>query len=447
MIRRLSFEPAVFTVHAAGMGLQKLRFRAVLVLDHGVQAVVRVLLRLGLRLPRSRMSALLSHGITARLVRSSLGLAAQGRRVILVTGTNGKTTTTALVVAALGGTVATNPGNHNFFCGLLDTLLSSTAETVVLEVDELWLPEVLRWLTPELLLVLNLFEDAWFRTPTPRFVIDRWRPALDASRTTILAWADDPNLVALFADQPVHWLVQAEASPSAALVQLCPACGGMLRRQGQHWICSCPIRHPAAAASAASIWALSADGTRMDPPPRACRPGFTIEPGLSGRINQRNGAFAAAAAVLLGEDPVVVAQRLRRFNHLPLRDHVYQLAGRDVRLLVAKNAAAWSALQDRLAGCSGVILLQQHSAATLDLSWLYDVPVDSLRGHCVGVCGNHALELAVWLTYSQVDFITAADPRDLVGRMPAGELLCISDLLGAYYVQSLAAESFAVGGA
>jgi lipid II isoglutaminyl synthase (glutamine-hydrolysing) len=423
--------------------LQRLRFQAVLAFDRGVQTAVRALTRLGLRLPASLMSALLSYGITARLMRSSLGLAALGRRVILVTGTNGKTTTTALVVAALGGTVATNPGNHNFFCGLLDTLLSSTAEIVVLEVDELWLPEVLRWLTPELLLVLNVLEDAWLRTPGPRFVIDRWRPALDASRTTILAWADDPGLVALFGDQPVHWLAQLEAAPPAALAQLCFACGGILRRQGQHWSCSCPIQHPTRTEPFASIWTLSADGARLDPPPRSRLPALAIEPGLNGRINGLNAAFAAAAAVLMGEEPVVVEQRLRRFDHLSLRDHVYQLAGRDVRLLVAKNAAAWQVLMDRLVGYSGLILLQQQSAATVDLSWLYDVPVERLRGHCVGVCGMHALDLAVWLTYSQVDFITAVDPRDLVRRMPAGELLCISDLLGAYYVESLADQSSA----
>jgi hypothetical protein len=159
---------------------------------------------------------------------------------------------------------------------------------------------------------------------------------------------------------------------------------------------------------------------------------------LLGQINQRNAAFASAAAILIEEEPAVVEQRLLRFNDLPLRDHVYQLAGRDVRLLVAKNAAAWTALQDRVTNCTGLILLQQQSSATIDMSWLYDVPVETLRGHSLGVCGKHALDLAVWLTYSQVDFITAADPRDLLGRMPAGELLCISDLQGAYYIKSLA---------
>ena len=438
MIRFLSFKSCAFSRRAADLAVQRLRFQATLAVDHTIQACVSALARLGIRLPSPLMSRLLSHGITARLMPSSLGLAAQGRRVILVTGTNGKTTTTALVVAALGGVVATNPGNHNFFCGLLDTLLSSTAEIVVLEVDELWLPKVLRWLTPELLLILNLFEDAWLRTPSPVFVMDSWRSSLDASRTTILAWADDSSLVALFANQPVQWVTQLEAALSEAQPVLCPACHGILKRQGQHWFCRCTIQHPASLDSPASIWTLSADGLRLDSPLGSTVPSLTIEPGLMGRINHLNAAFAAAAAVLAGEEPVVVEQRLRRFDRLPLRDSVYRLAGREVRLLVAKNPAAWMVLSDRFYGHHGLILLQQQSAATIDLSWLYDLPVECLRGHCVGVCGNHALDLAVWLTYSQVDFITAADPRVLVQRMPPGELLCISDLLGAYYIQSLA---------
>lgn len=391
MIRPLPFKRRAFGKRAAGLGLQKLRFQAVLFADHGIRACFVALSRMGLPLPSSLMSALVSHGITSRLMRSSLGFAAKGRRVVLVTGTNGKTTTTALVVAALGGIVATNPGNHNFFCGLLDTLLSSTTEIVVLEVDELWLPEGLRWLTPELLLILNLFEDAWLRTPSPGFVIDRWRSSLEASRTTILAWADDPSLVALLEDQPVHWMTQLEAEPSDSKAELCPACQGILRRQGQSWSCHCLMQHPASplgvrnVAASASIWSLSSDGTRLDPPQGSVIPRLTIEPGLMGKINHLNAAFAAAAAVLIGDEPVIVEKRLRQFDSLPLRDSVYGLAGRDVRLLVAKNPAAWMALFDRFQDNRGLILLQQHSEATVDLSWLYDIPVESLRGHCVGI--------------------------------------------------------------
>jgi UDP-N-acetylmuramyl tripeptide synthase len=429
---------ARFTRQASvALAVQKLRFRIILGIDNRVQVLAATLSRLGLSLSPRLMSRLLSHGITARLMPSSLGLAAQGRRVIFVTGTNGKTTTTALLVAALGGMVATNPGNHNFFFGLLDTLLSSNEEIVVLEVDELSLPEAMRWITPELLLVLNLFEDAWHRTPSPNSVIDSWESSLDASRTTVLAWADDPKLVALFQDQPVQWLTQQDMPPVSPQVEVCPQCLGILNRRGRRWICSCSIQHPASLAGAASIWNLSGDGMRLDPPQGSLIPSLTIDPGLMGSVNHRNAAFAAAAAVMVGEEPVLVEQRLRRFDSLSLRDSVYHIAGRDLRLLVAKNPAAWDALLDRFDGHSGVILLQQQVASAVDLSWLYDIPVDFLKRCSVGICGNHALDLAVWLTYSQIDFIASADPCDLVQRMPPGDLLCISDLLGSYLIQSL----------
>mgnify|MGYP006279639731 CR=1 FL=1 len=409
--------------------LDRLWLSLVLLLDQAIRSLAITLSALGLRLPSRLMARILTRGIAARLMPASLAMAARGRRIVLVTGTNGKTTTTALLAAALGGEVATNTGNHNFYCGLLDALLASSAPVAVLEVDELWLPDVLRWLRPDLLLVLNLLEDAWRRTPDPTFVSECWRSCVDGSRIPILAWAEDPALVSLFADQPVHWIGQRDAGPREVQWQACPACGGLLRRQGHDWSCGCGLRHPAAR------WQLSADGSRLDTPTAAR---LRVEPGLPGRINRRNAAFATAAAVLLGEQPQVVHERLQRFRQLPLRDHRYRLAGRDVHLLIAKNPDGWLVLLDRLEPGQGLMLLQQHSAATLDLSWIYDIPVDALRGRSIGLCGAHALDLAVWLTYAQVDFITAADPRDLVPRMPAGPLLCLSDLLGAYLIASIA---------
>jgi hypothetical protein len=423
---------AVWTV------LARIRFRFVLAVDQGVKVLALAVSALGLRLPPWLMARLVTRAIAVRLMPSSLAVAARGRRVVLVTGTNGKTTTTALLVAALGGQVATNAGNHNFYCGLLDALLSSTAPVAVLEVDELWLPDVLRWLTPEVLLILNLLEDAWLRTPDPLYVIQRWQFSLKATRSMILAWAEDPCLVSLLADQQVHWISQLDQAVPPLLIQACPACGGILKRQGRDWSCRCAIRHPSALDGPEGIWQLSADGSRLEPPQGSVVSALKVEPGLPGRINRRNAAFATAAAVLMGVQPHHVDQRLRHFDHLPLRDHVYRLAGRDIQLLIGKNPVAWTVLLDRLEGDSRLILLQQQSAAASDLSWLYDIPMDGIRGRCVGICGAHALDLAVWLSYAQVDFISAADPRELVQRMPPGPLLCISDLLGAYLMQSLA---------
>jgi hypothetical protein len=435
---RRRFKTLSARLHAIGNVLTVCRFQAVLVLDRGVKTLAFALGGVGIRLPRRLLVRLACHGLAAWLMPASLALAARGRTVVLVSGTNGKTTTTALLTRALGGAVATNAGNHNFYCGLLDALLRSNAPMAVLEVDELWLPEVLRWLVPELLVILNLHEDAWLRTPDPQYVLDRWKTLNLGAGTALLAWADDPALVSLLSNRPVQWLTQQENDAKGqTTLQACPTCGEILRRSGWHWSCRCDLRHPVHRLGPQATWQLSPCGTTLHPP-TGRRPEVAVNPGLSGRINRRNAAFALAGAMLLGRDPEPVQHQLQTLAQLPLRDQVYRLAGRDVRLLLGKNPSAWIANLDRLGTGGPVMLLQQQSTATLDLSWLYDIPVETLAGRQVGICGAHALDLAVWLTYAGVDFIAAADPRALVGQMAPGELLCVSDLLGAYLIEALA---------
>jgi lipid II isoglutaminyl synthase (glutamine-hydrolysing) len=85
--------------------------------------------------------------IALRLEPGLLGMLAAGRQVVLVTGTNGKTTTTRLVTAALeslGQQVASNAFGANMEAGLTAALgRAPSAPFAVLEVDEKYLPSVL----------------------------------------------------------------------------------------------------------------------------------------------------------------------------------------------------------------------------------------------------------------------------------------------------------------
>ena len=420
--------------------IQACRFRALLGLNSALKLLEALLARFGVRLPRVLLHSLGARGLVARLMPSALRLVARGRRLILVSGTNGKTTTTALLAAALGGAVATNPDSRNLFQGLLDALLHSQAPLAVLEVDELWLPEVLRWLEPELLVLLNLLEDGWSRTPSPSYVIERWAKLKLPAATQILAWAEDPALVRLFQNQPVHWIAQQQQQQhdeGPCSQEACPACGGVLRRSSWNWSCRCGLRHPVERLGAEGLWRLSPSGHDLLPP-LGQGPPLRLEHGLEGSIHRRNQAFALVAAQLLDQPPGLVQQRLAAITTIPARDASYRLAGREVRLLMAKNPAAWIANLDRIAGDGPVMLVLQQTARTLDLSWLYDIPHGVLSGRQLGVCGAHALDLVVWLTYAGLEVEIAAHPRDLVPRMPPGDLLCVCDLFGADLIASSA---------
>jgi lipid II isoglutaminyl synthase (glutamine-hydrolysing) len=101
-----------------------------------------------------------------------------GRRVALVSGTNGKTTTTKLLTAALGGTtvIATSPAGANMAAGMAAALAGApTAATAVLEVDEGYLGRAVEALAPEVIVLLNLSRDQLDRVNEVRMVAARWR--------------------------------------------------------------------------------------------------------------------------------------------------------------------------------------------------------------------------------------------------------------------------------
>src|SRR5450631_1399859 len=122
--------------------------------------------------------------------------------VVLVTGTNGKTTTTKLIAAGLssaGEQVLTNPTGSNLRQGILSALLASCDSrghvrgTVgVFEVDELTLPLVVAQVRPRLVVVLNLFRDQLDRHSELDMVAERLADGLRAAGTQVLLNADDP---------------------------------------------------------------------------------------------------------------------------------------------------------------------------------------------------------------------------------------------------------------
>src|SRR6266436_4318144 len=122
---------------------------------------------------------------------------AAGRQIVLVTGTNGKTTTTRLVtaaVASLGQEVASNAFGANMESGLVSALGGAPdAPYAVLEVDERYLPSMMKATHPRVVVLLNLSRDQMDRAAEIWLIARRWREAFAASPgVRIIANADDP---------------------------------------------------------------------------------------------------------------------------------------------------------------------------------------------------------------------------------------------------------------
>jgi lipid II isoglutaminyl synthase (glutamine-hydrolysing) len=337
-----------------------------------------------------------------------------GRRVAFVSATNGKTTTTRLLAAALGaaGPVVTNTSGANMPAGLVAALAQPrggvpASAPAVLEADETYLPQLLPAASGPLLVLGNLSRDQLDRVGEVAMVARRWRTVFSATPgLSAVANADDPHVVWAAGVIPaVTWV--SVGNTWTADSALCPSCGAILHRAGRDWSCECGVRRPDVS------WALD-DGALVDP--QGDR--HPIELALPGTANQANAVMAVVAADALGVPVGVALAALRSVVSVGGRYQVVSLGGRRVRLLLGKNPAGWGEMFGMLAPAPSpvVIAINARAADGKDPSWLWDVPFEKLADRLVVATGERRHDLAVRLLYAGVEHITVEDPW---GAFPA----------------------------
>jgi UDP-N-acetylmuramyl tripeptide synthase len=321
---------------------------------------------------------------------------AAGRQVVMVTGTNGKTTTTQMVVEALRsrGEAVSNATGANMLDGHVAALMARRdAPYAALEVDELHLAQVTREFEPAVAILLNLSRDQLDRVGEIRTVERSIRNALQqAPEMHVVANRDDPNIVSAAAEHPgVTWISGGARWVHDALN--CPRCGAFIEDTNGPWQCACGLARPEADWTVTGDALVGPDGTRYD-----------IELSLPGHVNRINAAFALAAALHLGCHQEKALDRISRVDQANGRYGAVTLAGRPVRLLLAKNPASWLEMLELVSSHDRplVLVVNSREADGFDVSWLWDVDFEVLAGRSVLVTGDRGLDLAVRLRYAGV---------------------------------------------
>ena len=327
-----------------------------------------------------------------------------GREVVLVSATNGKTTTTRFLTAALADDrpVVSNWLGANMTPGLVAALGAADRRqtTAVLEVDERWIEQVLSATRAATVVLLNLSRDQLDRTQEVRDLAAQWRRALERHRpATVVANADDPLVAwAAMAAPSVRWVATGRRWVADATG--CPACGGRIAFDDVAWHCeSCALRRPTPDAI------VDDDTVVLDGAP------IPLALALPGRINAVNAAFALTAAAALGVDPRRAAVALGSVREVAGRYRTAAVAGTDVRLLLAKNPAGWAEALELLDHGSTpmVAAINARIADGHDPSWLWDVEFERLSRRFVVAIGERRHDLAVRLRYAGVDHTIADD--------------------------------------
>jgi UDP-N-acetylmuramyl tripeptide synthase len=360
---------------------------------------------------------------------SALRRLSSGRRLVLVSGTNGKTTTSHMVAAALGvrGPVAHNASGSNMADGAVAALAERPdARWAVLEVDELHLASVARRCDPALVVLLNLTRDQLDRAAEVRRTAASIGAALsELPGTTVLANVDDPMAVwaAGQAAGPVVWAAAGSEWRADSLT--CPRCGRLLvespARPGssdEHsgWGCGCGLARPRP-----SWWLDGSLAHGVDHTGLPCATPLTL--GLPGGVNRANALLALAAAAHEQVPPAVAARAVGELHQVAGR-YASVVRGRHrVRLLLAKNPAGWAATLSMLDEPRPlVVAVNAREADGRDTSWLWDVEFGELGRRPIVASGEHAADLGVRLSYAGLDHHTEPDPLAALDHLPAGDV-------------------------
>jgi UDP-N-acetylmuramyl tripeptide synthase len=378
---------------------------------------------------------------------------------VVITGTNGKTTTARLISWLLEGAghrVVSNRAGANLIFGATAAALESAelngrlrADWGVFEIDEASLPRAIDEIQPKAVIVLNLFRDQLDRYGELETIAKKIESALaqlpEGSRA--LLNADDPRVaeIGLSLPNPPLWfgLDDTRAAmrelPHAADARTCPRCGTSLIFEavyvGHDGVYRCPkgdFARPTPELTATQIQLDGFDNVAMTVGSRR------LELPLGGLYNCYNVLAAYAAGITIGLEPEYIAKRLHNFRAAFGRQERMEFRGRNLNLVLSKNPAGFNetvrTAVDLAKGNSFLIALNDRKADGTDISWIWDVDFERLKGKTRVVVpgGNRALDLAVRFKYAGIE---AAPPETdpgkaldaLVKATPEGEtahLLC-----------------------
>ena len=342
---------------------------------------------------------------------------ARNKRVVLISGTNGKSTTSKLIAEALRTkfSIAHNHTGANLFSGIAAALgADPDAEVAVLEVDEMVLPWAIEKTKPELVVLLNLGRDQLDRLSEVRMVSNKWRDALGGQR--VLASTDDPFVVyaANNAAEQIWFSASEKGHMDAAT---CPQCGQLLNWEdgGANYWCQCGFKKPVA------NWVLNGETLNNQ---------FKVNSSIPGAAAKQNAARAFIVANEFGVDLEIANQAIGKVKAVDGRFANKQIGETNFRLLLSKNPASWrETLATSSLGPNKVLLVvNANTQDGKDTSWLWDVDYRPLMGREVLVTGERKIDVSARLTVSGITHKVVDNEIEASRIFGAGE----ADIIASY---------------
>ncbi len=333
--------------------------------------------------------------------------------VIVIAGTNGKTTTAKMIETILSYhrvPVYRNTTGANLDNGIISAFIRHTnalgsvpRAMFIFEIDEATLPNVLTHLNPRVVVLLNLFRDQLDRYGEVDTIAEKWATALEAldSQTTVVINGDDPHLVHLGSKTSaiVRYFGLDDTRLYRSTMQhatdtiYCPRCGSRLTFGGVYfshlgkWTCGkCKLTHPRVHISHKDA-----------------------QSPIDGVYNNYNTLAAILAGEAMGIQRTSAKEALAHFVPAFGRMETIPYQGSTVHVLLSKNPTGFNeSLQtvlDQPGSPDVLIALNDRIPDGTDVSWIWDVDFELLEafGGRIVVTGDRIYDMANRLQYAGVD--------------------------------------------
>ena len=313
----------------------------------------------------------------------------KNKKIICVSGTNGKTSTTKALVSIISsisklGTVATSPSGSNLERGVAAALMQKS-DFAVLEVDELHLSRVIEEAKPKVVLLLNLTRDQLHRMHEVKRVADRWAKSASAAPGTLFVGDVDDPFVAVALNSAAQSKRISFGGRKHQDGAVCPSCGKYLKWVRNNYKCPCGLTNS--------------------------NPDEIFE---AGSAAFRNATMANVVGKYLGAKPIAVDEKSLERSV----DQIHKGVKANIRL--TKNPASWTEALKSVTGDNAVLIVNAREVDGIDTSWLWDISFSGLLGKRVVVCGERALDIAYRLHVEGIEAEITSSFKDAISKFESG---------------------------
>ncbi|WP_270206367.1 lipid II isoglutaminyl synthase subunit MurT [Streptococcus anginosus] len=327
-----------------------------------------------------------------------LNTLARDYEVVVITGTNGKTLTTALTVGILKeafGEVVTNPSGANMITGITTTFLTtkkgkSGKNIAVLEIDEASLSRICDYIKPSLFVFTNIFRDQMDRYGE---IYTTYQMILDAAQkvptATVLLNGDSPLFNSVTLKNPVQYygFDTEKGEPKLAHYNtegiLCPKCQHILKYKLNtyanlgDYICEhCGFRRPELDYKLTQLTSLRHNSSDF------VIDGQSYHINIGGLYNIYNALAAVSVAQFFGVEPTTIKTGFDKSRAVFGRQETFKIGDKECTLVLIKNpVGATQALEMiKLAPYpfSLSVLLNANYADGIDTSWIWDADFEQV---------------------------------------------------------------------